>query len=99
MDDQTPINTVSKIEPTTINPISQENISTNNHLGGDESSMNTADVIAEVKCLEPSNRRYDAIFIERITNKPFNDLRSYRSNQNKDNIIYTGIAFEYNGRQ
>ena len=39
------------------------------------------DVIAELKCLGESNRCYDAIFIERITNKRFNDLRSYRPNR------------------
>ena len=38
LDHQTPIYAVSKMELTLINPISQENISTNNHSGDDEST-------------------------------------------------------------
>ena len=43
--------------------------------------MNITDVTVELKCFGESNRRYSAIFIERRINKPFNDLRSYRSNR------------------
>ena len=55
LDHQTPIYAVSKMELTLINPISQENISTNNHSGDDESNINKIDVIAELECLEKSN--------------------------------------------
>ena len=59
--------------------------------------MNTIDVIAELKCLGESNRRYDAIFSERILNKLFNDLRCYCSNRVsvEGTIIYTGVVFRY----
>ena len=66
LDHQTPIYAVSEMKSTPINSISQENISTNNHSGDNESNMNTIDVIAKLKFLEESNRRYDAIFIEKI---------------------------------
>ena len=55
LDHETPIYAVSKMELTLINPISHENISTNNHSGDDESTINKIDVIAELECLEKSN--------------------------------------------